>query len=220
MITTEEEEETLWAMITDTQGEVKVIRNGEEVTTTPLRLRAEDEISTGEDGWAEISFLDGTVIRISPNCCFTFRELVEEITKEETFWGRIWGRISAPWRMWAVTPGRPWQIETSTAVTSVRGTEFTLEVAQDGTTILTVFEGKVEFSDLALTQTVLVGPCQTSVIVPGGMPSSPASVDPVEIDRWWEWGEETPIEVPVRIPLAVAIIVIVVVVVQPRKSPA
>ena len=174
---TEEEEETLWAIVTHIQGDVKILRNGEEIAASPLILQADDEIRTGDDGEIEIHLLDGSIICVSPNCCFVFREIKEDLLKGETFWGRIRSLIHR----------KSWQIDTPSAASAVRGTEFILEVAEDGTTTLTVLKGTVEFSDRALTESVLVRRNQTSVTKPWGTPSSPASIDPVEIDRWWEW---------------------------------
>jgi hypothetical protein len=205
-------------VIVDVKGDVKVIRDGEEVTAASLRLRADDEIRTGDDSAVEIHFLDGTVIIVSSNCCISMNKIVEELTKEETFWARIWGRIrEEAWRTWCQIRGKPWRIETPTVAVAVRGTEFTLEAAEDNTTTLTVLEGTVEFSDLAMTGSVLVGGYQSSVMSPGGTPSSPTSIDPAEIDRWWEW-EDDGTEIPLGTPPAVAIIVVVVILARGSRT--
>jgi len=216
-LVTEEEEKhptpELGACVTQIQGNVKITRNGREVTARPLTLRAEDEILTGDDGQIEIAFLDGTMIRISSNCHFVFGEFIQEITKPESFWDRIWGLIKG--RIWSVIRGKSCQIQTRTAITGVRGTELTLEVAEDGTTTLMVLEGTVEFSDLNLMQTTFVTQYQTSFVPLGGTPSSPRSIDPKEIDRWWEW--KAVAEIPPSLPLIMASIAVAAISLQPKK---
>lgn len=72
------------------------------------------------------------------------------------------------------------------AVVAVRGTQFVTKAEKDGTTILTVIDGEVEFSDIQKRKTVLVKKNQKSVVKPGGLPSEPVFIDPNQILRWWE----------------------------------
>ena len=103
---------------------------------------------------------------------------------------------------------------TPNALIELCETEFTLEVAEDGTTNLTVLNNTVEFTDRTLNKNVQIKRYQTSVIAPGGTPSSPASINPVEINKWWEW--EVSEELPLGTPLAVAIIVIMIIGKRPK----
>lgn len=82
----------------------------------------------------------------------------------------------------------PHQLEMRTpqAIAGVRGTQFLVNVEADGTTTLTVLEGTVEFSDLNEKKTVVVGKNQRSVVLPGGLPAEPISIDVERIPIWWE----------------------------------
>ena len=125
----------------------------------------------------------------------------------ETFWGRIRALLSGNWR-----------IRTFYSASAVRGTEFTLEVIENGTTTLTVLVGTVEFSDPARARSVLVGPNQTSVILPEGTPSIPTSIDQADIDMWWVWNGQELAEISGGAILAATIIAIVVTGIRGRKT--
>ncbi|WP_309493141.1 FecR family protein [Candidatus Hecatella orcuttiae] len=95
-------------------------------------------------------------------------------------------------KMWIGIDGARFLITTPFSTIWTRGTELSLEVAEDGTTTIIVLEGSAEFSDLTRTKTVLVEQHETSVVRAGGKPSDPTSIDPGQIDRWWEIVEEKP----------------------------
>jgi len=83
-------------------------------------------------------------------------------------------------------PDYDFKVRSPQAVLGVRGTQFITRVEKDGTTILTVLDGEVEFSDKKKRKTVVVKKNQISVVNPGGLPSDPVSIDPNQILRWWE----------------------------------
>ena len=94
-----------------------------------------------------------------------------------------------------------------------RGTEFVVEVTENGTTTLTVLSHVVDFSDIGGLKTVSVGENQTSVITPGSVPSEPVSLNPSQIDRWWEGaGTSGAGALPIYAVAAAAIVVAVIVV--------
>lgn len=176
-----------------------VVRNG--VGTTTTSLQAGDAISTGSDGGTLINF--GNVrVWLYLQSRFVIAKLTQAKLRLEEIWGKI--------KVLCTGDGGKWfEFLSDEAVAKAVGTEFILEVAQGGTT-LTILEGAIEFSDLAKTEIVLVGENQSSVVTFGGTPSDPVSIDPAEIDRWWEWEEEAPAGVSLGTPLAVAVVVIVV----------
>jgi len=180
---------------TEVTGDVRFIRFGEELPITPGRvLRVGDTIITGENSQLELLVLDGTIIIVKENAKIEIADILESLVERPTgvrrlFFGKIFVfmGIEPPWL-------RGWDVHTPSAVTSVRGTEFTLEVEIDGTTTLLVLEGVVEFSDLDGTKTVFVEQYQTSVVKPGDVPSEPVPIDPDKIDRWWETEKGIPAE--------------------------
>lgn len=78
------------------------------------------------------------------------------------------------------------QVRSPQAVCGVRGTKFVVEVQNDGTDIVIVLEGEVEFSDRENENSVIVGQNQMSTCETGVVPAEPESINPDEIFRWWE----------------------------------
>ena len=167
------------------RGEVEVERKGELISLIEgLVLEIGDRITTKEDSFTKIVYLDGVI---------SLRQATSIILQEtaiEFLSGLIHAKITG-------TPTKKFLKEFTTPWFSYtfRFTEFILEVAEDGTTTLTVLEGTVgcidRFTSLAWTQPVYVEQYQTLVVTPGETPSNPVPIDPSKIDRWWEgWGEE------------------------------
>lgn len=67
--------------------------------------------------------------------------------------------------------------KTPTSTTGVRGTEYVIDVEDDGTTTLIVFDGEVEFSDKEGKKSVIVGKNQQSVCKPGDLPTEPVQIN-------------------------------------------
>jgi hypothetical protein len=55
-----------------------------------------------------------------------------------------------------------------------------------GTTILTVVDGEVEFSDIKKKATVVVRKNQRSVVNPGGLPAELEAIEKNQIPKWWK----------------------------------
>jgi len=81
---------------------------------------------------------------------------------------------------------RRFRVRLPQAFCGVRGTKFVVEVGNDGTDIIIVLEGEVEFSDRENENSVIVGQNQMSTCGPAGVPTEPESINPDEIYRWWE----------------------------------
>lgn len=95
----------------------------------------------------------------------------------ELIFGEIYSKIKS---------GGNYKVQMPQAVAGVRGTQFITKVKKDGTTILTVLDGEVEFSDTQKKKTVLVKKNQRSTINPKGLPSDPISIDHNQIPTWWK----------------------------------
>jgi hypothetical protein len=167
--TTANEEITLTGM----QGNVVVERNGVAITTSSLQPG--DQIITGDSSSAIIIFADGSKVKLGPNTTLE----ITSVGYIQSILTLLYGKIHA-----LVTS--KFQVRTPSAVTSVRGTEYVLEVTENGSTTLTVLSHVVDFSDIGGLKTVSVGENQTSVVTTGSVPSEPVSINPSQIDRWWE----------------------------------
>lgn len=90
-------------------------------------------------------------------------------------------------------------IRTPSVLLGVRGTEFMVEVADDGTTKVQVFEGAVNISDLEEKNTVQVNAGQKITVVLNKPLPQLETFDTASIDRWWKriQGEEAKKEAPI-----------------------
>jgi hypothetical protein len=188
----------------------RVLPNGEEEPLTLTEITDEFKVVSYENSHVEYYIVDYAIIKQGENTLFEFKEV--RLTDGNLLSLLHWGKIQVD--VWI--GGMHHTYYTPNALIELFETEFTLEVTEDGTTTLTVLNGTVEFTDRTLNESVQVSRYQTSVIVPGGTPSSPTSIDPVEIDRWWEWEVTEKLLLPA--PLATAIIVIMIIGKRPKSG--
>lgn len=80
---------------------------------------------------------------------------------------------------------RPRIIRSGDAVIAVRGTEFLVEVGDNGTQVK-VIEGTVEVSNTQGKGTVQVTTGQEMKTAKGGLPTKPRVFDPKALENWWE----------------------------------
>ncbi|MGC9318628.1 MAG: tetratricopeptide repeat protein, partial [Armatimonadota bacterium] len=126
-------------------------------------------LRTGPGGRAEIAFPDGTVFRMGQRSDL----VVQAATQAKVSRGQIYARIIA---------GTAMKVSGATATAAVRGTTLSLEVAEDGTTVLTVATGEVDFyNDLG---SVVVAESQQSTARPGEAPTRPIVIDPSSLQAW------------------------------------
>jgi ferric-dicitrate binding protein FerR (iron transport regulator) len=123
-------------------GSVSTLENGFQ---TPLSLNSvvkrRQVIVTGPDGYAKFQVSDGSTFEVFNNAKVVFRETPGDFQHLLNVWiGRVKVMIQH-------APGKPNpnNVSTPTAVISVRGTVFDVEVEDpDGTTLVTVDEGIVD----------------------------------------------------------------------------
>jgi ferric-dicitrate binding protein FerR (iron transport regulator) len=112
-------------------------------------------VVTGPDGSATFQVADGSTIEVYPNSRFVFRETTGNW---EELLHMIIGRVRVEIQHLGGHPN-PNKVRTATAVISVRGTIFDVEVEDnDGTTLVAVEEGKVEVRHLLQTGSRLLNP--------------------------------------------------------------
>ncbi len=133
------------ARISDVSGTISVIRKGEE-DVQPLGERrlvqAGEQLSTGAEGQCTLNWIDGTRIRMEPSTELTVQKCqVYKGSKERAFRldiGKIWIRV-----LRVLSQQDKFLIDTPTATAGVRGTMFSVEVAANGSTEISVYEGQV-----------------------------------------------------------------------------
>jgi len=165
----------------------RVLDDGTEIPLTTTEITEVMRVITHERSYVEYWIEKYVRIRQGEKTVFEFKEtkLIEGGLLSLLHRGTIYGFIGADRKI-------DFFFKTPAALALVSGTEFILEVAEDSSTTLTVLGGEVEFSDLNRTKIVLVGRSQTSTVKLGGLPSESRSVDPAQIDRWWERSAEVP----------------------------
>jgi len=116
------------------------------------------------------------VIKVAQNTEAVIRsESLIEVVK-----GKIHGLIKK------LKPKTKFEMHTWTTVSSIRGTEYELNVEDDGTTTVVVLDGEVEFSDKENKKTVIVKRNQTSVCKPKDLPSNPSEISQDQLLYWWK----------------------------------
>jgi len=150
---------------------VKVIKNN-----FPEKIKPNKLIKTDRKTHLEITMPSKDVIKVSQNTEVVIRsESLIEVVK-----GKIHNLIKK------LKPKTKFYIQTPAAIAGVRGTEYVLEVEDDGTTTIIVLDGEVELSDKDNKKTVIVKKNQKSVVKTGDLPPSPEGIDPKNIFKWWE----------------------------------
>ena len=102
-----------------------------------------DTVKTDGQGEAEISFADGSVLRLSPKTEIqinqaSLKSLWEQNVNVSVNYGKIWFRIIK-----IFDDGSSWEVETPTVVATVRGTAFGLELLDEGKVSVLVAESEV-----------------------------------------------------------------------------
>lgn len=167
------------------QGTAQVRRRGRgEWRTLVLKdvVHASDQVRTSSEGTADLRWRDGTRIRLAPGTTLTIEKFAQnsankaQISLFDLSLGRVWVRL-----VQALKPASRFEIETPTAVASVRGTVFSVGVADDGNTSVSVFEGAVAVRDRQ-SQTLSVGAGRRAEITKASAQAREA--DPLDHREW------------------------------------
>ena len=129
------------AQVTVLEGAVSIVRgNSLWALNVGDRLQAKQVIVTGSDGYAQFQVSDGSTFEVFPNSRVTFRDNPGSLKDLVDVW---LGRIRVHIQKLGGQPN-PNRIHTPTAIISVRGTIFDVQVTEDDeTTIVAVYEGQV-----------------------------------------------------------------------------
>ncbi len=119
--------------------------------TEARELHTGDELSEGvaikvsKGGLANIYFPDGSVARLDEDTRLVLEAGTFDADDEtlkvriNLLWGRVWSKIIG-----LATPESHWEVKTSTAVATVRGTAFGVEYVKEGEANIVGYENKVE----------------------------------------------------------------------------
>ncbi|GEM_PF-1363276 len=121
--------------------------------------------------------LGGENIRVAPDTLFSMSQPDENTLQIDLQEGQIWLNVEG------LEAGENFEVETPTAVASVRGTRFSARVESDGASVFSSWEGSVEVSNALGTVTLQAG--QQTAVAPG---KAPAPASPISDDEWLRWG--------------------------------
>ena len=163
--------------ISSVSGDVQVLRSGSTESVNAangMELAVGDTITTGDNGSAKLTFLDGSVMEIKANSKILVNELSTATTGSTTvslkeMVGSTINRIGK-----LVDSSSKYEVETPAASAVVRGTIFDLVVQENGDTTVKSEQGSVSFTASGVTVTVNQG-FQSSASV-GGTPSTPSAI--------------------------------------------
>lgn len=135
-------------------GAVVVVRGGGEMpVNTGAEIAATDAIRTGADSRAEITFSDGSVLTIGPDSEVVIAQFAPDEAEANAFLDLLSGIVRV-----TVNKATGWgkfDVRTSTAVASVRGTEYLVD-STDATSAVFVVEGRVAVSSRVGAGTVVI----------------------------------------------------------------
>ncbi|MBN2147648.1 MAG: FecR domain-containing protein [Anaerolineales bacterium] len=115
-------------------------------------------------------------VRVAPNTVFSLAQTEDQLIQIDLEEGQIWINVEG------LEPGTSFEIQTPAAVAAVRGTRFSVRVAEDGFTTVSSWQGQVEVSNEAGTVSVDSG--MQSEITPGQAPTPPTMMTEAENLRW------------------------------------
>ncbi len=154
------------ATVVDFSGQVSRM-NSDRGMQTPLSqglvVRQTQIIETGVDGWARFQYSDGSTFEVFPKSRVVFQEHPAD-----------WQHLLDVWighvKVWIQhAPGVPnyKNVETPTAVISVRGTIFSVDVQDEDTTVVSVEEGAVDVRNttVPVMNVPRLGPGQSITVI-------------------------------------------------------
>jgi hypothetical protein len=132
------------AEVTYLVGSVSVFRGGEGFTASlGSRLKGGDVVHTGDRSRTEITFDDGSLVRLSSNSDLTIERSstsgLATSTVVSSTGGRLWSTVTP-----FADPASNYVVKTPTATAACRGTVFRTDVYPDTSTLLRVYDGSVE----------------------------------------------------------------------------
>jgi len=162
------------AIALKTKGDIELMR-GEDTSKVNSGdgLMNQDELESKEEAFAVVKFIDGSsLIKLFPNSILTIDAKEEDglLNKKSTLkMGTIWAKVSKKTGMF--------EVDTPNTVVSVKGTEFMVDVDEEGTTSVRVKEGEVNLKSKDTNDEKSVVPGEKGVVDKKGKISVARSAD-------------------------------------------
>lgn len=188
-----EEKTNVAAIVTSISGTLEVFPHGTEKWVKARKgmfLYEGDQLKTGANSRAGITFANGIELKINESSTFTIQITEEREMKNaiDLLIGEIFSKI--------MIEGVKFEMHTPVAVAAVRGTEFNTNVRKSGLTTVLVYKGIVEvWNELG---SVTLTEAKKTVVQPNQAPQPPQEVD-LELEPKWE--EEVEIKGSLKVEL-------------------
>lgn len=174
-----------------------------------------DTIETAEKTRLQVSFKDGSVLRLGPSSKLHlksayFGDKGEKNVSAKLLFGRVWSKVSG-----LVGGESKFEVETDNAVAGVRGTTFRVDASRDRSVLVRVYAGAVAMSPGALIPTAaaatpgtrkqiqgpkeisreqweeLVGRMMQMTVSADGVPGKPTAFAAIDDagDEWAAWNK-------------------------------
>lgn len=167
------------AVAVELQGQVSVIRHGEEwALFAGDSVQVGETIVSGDDGYARLQVSDGSAFVVFPDSRIVFRNNPSNL---RDLLDILIGRVKVYIQHLGDRPN-PYKVYTPTAVISVRGTTFDVSVFDTEATTVAVEEGLVTVRH-QLLPSVNETPVQAgeSLVIEPGIPLAQARVDKAQV---------------------------------------
>ncbi len=129
------------ARVTFIEGQANMIR-GDAGQARQLKvnlpLQVGDQIQSAEESMVEITYKNGEIVRLAEMSSLTIDESGEKAVKSSLVAGRVWVNMKK-----LTSTKRQFDMESPTAVASIRGTVYDMRAAQDSSVDVSVFDGRV-----------------------------------------------------------------------------
>jgi hypothetical protein len=161
-------------------GEAEILSKGQTEWRTAkfnMEIKAGDRIKTLLNARIEINMPDGTLIKVNENSIFDVKEIktVEQDKEDKmsfTLWaGNMWAKFKK-----VVSTRQVRTIDSPSAVVAIRGTTLDMNVDNNQSTKVRVFEGSVSVISKDAEGEVIVGTNQETTVNKGKAPSSPEAI--------------------------------------------
>ncbi len=141
-----------------------------------VNLKAGDWVKTSSQGRAVIKFFEGSSTEIEPDTIVCIEELLATVEGSTTI--SLRQQVGVTWSHVAelFDPASSFEIKTSTAAATVRGTLIGIGIDEDGTLDVKVFDGVA--SVVAQGQAVLVNAGYQTTVKQGEPPPPPSEIPP------------------------------------------
>lgn len=188
--------EDIVGIITFIEGEVSLTRDGELLNSHNLfpgfSIRMFDTLETGRKSHVEVAMSTpsaGSTLKVMPKTVFYF-----ETTPSKSSWLRTTFQLlrgALRFKVANLLSKESYNVQTDNALMAVRGTEFTIDLSPDRSTLLTVVEGRVELKSRIKNSQVIPGIVAT---VDERSALTTSKVHPSEIEKYRQYWQNSRIE--------------------------